>query len=171
MCVCCVKVLLIYAQVANTFDIKNRLASLDRKSTLAFWSPICPIHPSIHPSIHLSGQPSNYPALYYGCDRRGAWQAWSIQMRTSIQITHFVLTFCSAIRNFINSTKVVTILPLPVLLSAFSPQSSRRNLLTSSRPFDFFILPGCKAQGLTKFRLPFKINRLFVFHLSVELSS
>lgn len=155
----------------STFASHRHEASpcLDRKSTLAFWSPICPIYPSIQPSIQLWSCPAVHSTILLSISLAGGWQwAWSIQMRTSIQITHFVLTFCSAIRNFINSTKVVTSSPFP---TPDSSQSSR-NLLTSPFSFTpFYLLFLCLglAQGLTKFRLPFKINRLFVFHLSSEL--
>lgn len=138
------------------------------------------IYASIYPTIAHS-----FISLVVGSWSVGPWNwaewgVWHAVVAHSnayipVQITHFILTFCSGIRNFINSAKVVQPASWPKQYSPHSSSSSpvRRPLRRCSSVdlatpilvlFTFGFCP-FSAQGLTKFRLAFKINRLFVFNL------
>lgn len=98
---------------SHRIDMETRLTSTAKVLWHFGLQSVQSIHPTIYPSVELSNCRA---AIQLSCSLFLLW-AWSIQMRTSIQITHFVLTFCSAIRNFINSTKVVTSSPFLLIFS------------------------------------------------------
>lgn len=124
------------------------------------------IHPSNHPfncrAVQLSIQLSCSLFRLQGVGSgRGPFKCVH-PFKSLISFWHFALPF---------GISLILLKSWPVSLSLL-PTLPKVHVICwppPSPPFIYFFLCLGLAQGLTKFRLPFKINRLFVFHLSSEL--